>query len=61
MSKMTCGGSSGTETVREQCCDLEAFPGGRPEDHIKNLIYQRLIEIMHEGRKEIFHPYVVET
>ena len=58
---MTCGGSSGTETVREQCCDLEAFPGGRPEDHIKNLIYQRLIEIMHEGRQQRVHPYVVET
>ena len=61
VSEMTCGGSSGTETVREQCCDLETFSGGRPEDHIKNLIYQRLIEIKHEGRKEIFQPYVVET
>ena len=32
-----CGGLRGTETVREQCCDLED--------------YQHLIEIMHEGTK----------
>ena len=34
------------------CCDLEDYPGGTPEDHIKNLIYQRVIEIVHKGEKE---------
>ena len=46
---MSYGGSSGTETVREQCCDLEYYPGGTPENQIKNPINQRLIEIKHEG------------
>ena len=45
------GGSSDTETVWEQCCDLHNYPGGTPEDHTKNPIHQRLIEIMHERRK----------
>ena len=48
---MSYGGLSGTQTVREQCCDLEDYPGGTPEDHIENPIHQRLIEIMHEGAK----------
>ena len=49
---MSCGKSSDTGTVREQCFDLEDYPGDTPEDHIKNSIYQRLIEIMHEEAKE---------
>ena len=48
---MSCGKSSDTGTVREQCCDLEDYPGDTPEDHIENSIYQRLIEIMHEEAK----------
>ena len=48
---MSYGGLSGTETVREQCCHLEDYHGGTPEDHIENPIHQRLIEIMHEGAK----------
>ena len=39
---MSYGGLSGTQTVREQCCDLEDYPGGTPEDHIENPIHQRL-------------------
>ena len=51
VSEMGYGGSSGTETVREQCCNLEDYPGCTPEGHIKNAIHKRLIEIMHEGAK----------
>ena len=51
MLEMSCGKSSDTGTVREQCCDLEDYPGDTPEDHIENSIYQRLIEIMHEEAK----------
>ena len=51
VSGMSYGGSSGTETVKEQGCDLGNYPGGTPEDHIKNPIHQRLIEIMHERAK----------
>ena len=49
VSEMSYGGSIGTETVSEQCCDLEDYPGGTLEDHIENPIHQRLIEIIHEG------------
>ena len=48
---MSYGRSSGTETVREQCYDLEDLLSGTPEDHIKNPIYQRLTEIMHKEAK----------
>ena len=51
VSKMSYGGPSGTENVREQCCDLKDYPGDTPEDHIENPIHQHLIEIMHEGVK----------
>ena len=51
VSEMSYAGLSGTETVREQCCDLEDYPGDTTEDHIENPIHQRLIEIMHEGAK----------
>ena len=46
VSKISYGGSSGTETVRKQDCGLKYYPGGTPEDHIKNLNNQRLIEII---------------
>ena len=46
---MGYGGSSGTGTVREKGCDLDDYPVGTPEDHIKNPIHQPLIEIMHGG------------
>ena len=49
--EMCYGRWIGTETLREQGCDLEDYPGGTQEDHIKNPIYQRLIEVMHEGGK----------
>ena len=39
---------SGTETFRNQCSELEDYPGDTPEVHIKNSIHQLLIEIMHE-------------
>ena len=48
---MSYGRSSGTETVREQCCNLDDYPGGILEGYIKNPIHQRLIKIMHEGAK----------
>ena len=51
VSEMSYGGSSGTETVREQSCDLDKYLGGTLEDHIKNHIHQRLIKIIHEGAK----------
>ena len=51
VSEMSYRTSSGTETVREQCCNLGDYPGGTPEGRIKNPIHQRLIEIMHEGEK----------
>ena len=51
LSEMSYGVSSGTETVREQACDLDDYLGGTLEDHTKNPIHQRLIEIMHEGVK----------
>ena len=51
VSETSYGGSSGTETVREQCCNLDDYPGGTPEGHTKNPIHQRLIEIMHEEAK----------
>ena len=51
VSEMSYGGSSGTETVREQSCDLDKYLGSTLEDHIKNPIHQRLIKIMHEGAK----------
>ena len=51
VSEMSGGESSDTEIVREQCCDLEDYPGDAPEDHIENSIYMRLIEIMYEEAK----------
>ena len=51
VSEMSYVGSSGTETVREQSCDLDKYLGGTLEDHITNPIHQRLIKIMHEGAK----------
>ena len=48
---MSYRGLSGTETVREKCCDLDDYPGGTPEDDIKNPFHQCLIEIMHEEAK----------
>ena len=51
MSEVSYGRSIGTETVREQCCDLGYYPGGTLEDHIENPIHQPLIEIMHEETK----------
>ena len=44
MSEMSCGGSIGTEIVIEQCCDLEDYTGNKPENHIENAIYQRLMK-----------------
>ena len=44
MSEMSCGGSIGTEIVTEQCCDLEDYTGNKPENHIENAIYQRLMK-----------------
>ena len=49
--EISYGRWSVTETVREQGCDSADYPGCKPEDHIKNPILQRLIEIMHEGAK----------
>ena len=40
VSGMNYGGSSGTGTVREKCCDLEDYPGDTPEDHIENPIHK---------------------
>ena len=51
VSEMSYGGWSGTETVIEQGCNLDNYPGSTPEVHIKNHIHQRLIEIMHERAK----------
>ena len=51
VSEMSYGGSSGTETVSKQYCDLEDYPGNTAEGHIENTIHQRLIEIMHDGAK----------
>ena len=51
VSEMSYGVSSGTETVREQGCDLDDYPGCTPEDHIKNPFHQRLTEIMRQGAK----------
>ena len=51
VSEISCGESSCTETVREQCCDVENYPGHTPEDHIEYSIHQRVIEIMHERTK----------
>ena len=31
VSEMSYGGSSGTETVREQFCNLDDYPGGTPD------------------------------
>ena len=45
VSEMSYGGSSGTETVREQRCGLKDYSGDTPEDHIKNPTNQCLIEI----------------
>ena len=50
-SEMSYGRSSGKEAVRKQGCDSDDYPGGTPEDRIKNPIHQCLIEIMHEGGK----------
>ena len=58
---MSYEGSSGTETVREQRCNLDDYPRGTPEGHIKNPIPQPLIEIMHEEAKGDIQPYIVET
>ena len=44
VSEMSCGESSGTETVREQFCDLKDYPGDTPEDHVENSIHRRLIK-----------------
>ena len=46
MSKVSCGGSSGTETVRKQWCDLEYHLGEAPEDLTENPFHQRLIETL---------------
>ena len=35
VSEMSYGGSSGTETAKEQCCDLEDYPENTPEYHIQ--------------------------
>ena len=42
---------SSAETVTKQGCDSDGYPGGTPDDHIKNSFHQRLIEIMYEGTK----------
>ena len=34
VSELSYRGSSGTETVKEQCCDLDDFPGATREDHM---------------------------
>ena len=59
--EMSYGWLIGAETVREQFYDLKVYHRGTPEDHIENPIHQCLIQIMHEGVKEIFRLYVVET
>ena len=51
VSEMSYGGSSGTETFKEQRCDLGDYPGNTPEDDINNPIHQRRREIMHERAK----------
>ena len=51
MLEISCGWSSGTELVEEQCCDLEDYPGDTPEDHTENPIHQSLIEIIDEVAK----------
>ena len=51
MSEMSYGGSSGTETFKEQCCNLGDYPGNTPEDDINNPIHQHRSEIMHERAK----------
>ena len=51
VSEISYGEQSGTETVREQYCELQDYPGDIPENHIENPIYQRLTAIMHEGAK----------
>ena len=48
---MSCGESSGTETVKEQLCDLEDYLGDTTEYLTENPFLQRLIEIIHEGAK----------
>ena len=49
--EISYGVSSGTETVKEQYCDLKDYPRDTPEDHIEDSIHQCLIEIMHDGAK----------
>ena len=61
VQEISYGGLIGTETVKKQFWDLEDYPKVTPEVNIENPIHQRLIEIMHEGVKEIFQPYLVET
>ena len=39
VSEISYRGSSGTETVREQACDLDDYPGGTPEDYIETSIH----------------------
>ena len=51
LSEISYGESSGTETVTKQGCDSDSYPGGTPDDPIKNSIHQRLTEIMYEGTK----------
>ena len=51
MLEISCGWSSGTELVEEQCCDLEDYPGDTPEDHTENPIHQSLTEIIDEVAK----------
>ena len=34
VSELSYRGSSGAETVKEQCCNLDGFPGATREDHM---------------------------
>ena len=38
--EMSCGESSGTGTVRKQCCNFQDYNRDTPEDHIENPILQ---------------------
>ena len=56
--EMSCGGSNGTETVREQCCDLENYPGDIPEHYFENSSHQCLKYL--KGQRKIYQPYVAK-
>ena len=51
VSEMSYGGWSGTETVRDQGCNLDDYPGGHTRRSYKNPIHRRLIKIIHERAK----------